>query len=64
MQTENQSGNSGNVKVRCLSCAATVTHNSRHITGCNCDPDSPFWVYIEKSGDVKGWSLAQWEPLP
>ena len=52
-----------NVSVKCLSCGEVVVHNPRQLTGCNCDPDAPFWVYIEKDGTVKGWSLAKWDTL-
>ncbi len=47
--------------IRCLNCGATVTHNPRQISGCNCDPDAPFWCYINKDGEVRGWSLAKWK---
>jgi len=40
-----------------------VTHNPKHITGCNCDPDAPQWCYINKDGDVRGWSLSRWEEI-
>jgi hypothetical protein len=49
---------------RCGNCAATVTHDPTRIVGCNCDPDSPFWCYINRDGEMRGWSLAKWIPLP
>lgn len=49
--------------VRCLNCYGIVTHNPKQITGCNCDPDAPQWCYINKEGDVRGWSLSKWEEI-
>ena len=51
------------ISARCLSCHGVVEHDPRRIIGCNCDPDAPFWVYITRDGEVKGWSLAQWEVI-
>lgn len=48
------------MKVRCLNCETLVEHNPRQITGCNCDPDAPQWVYIELNGQVRGFSQARW----
>ena len=47
-------------QIRCNWCAATVTHDPRHITGCNCDPDAPQWCYITKDGDPKGLGQAKY----
>jgi len=55
--------NANVASVKCLNCHGIVTHDPRRIIGCNCDPDAPQWVYINRDGDVKGWSLAQWERL-
>lgn len=49
------------VEVVCLKCGEHVVHNPRQLMGCNCDPDSPTWVYIETNGTIKGFSQAKWE---
>lgn len=50
-------------KVKCVLCGAVVTHDPRYISGCNCDPDAPTWVYIERDGTVKGFSNSKWETV-
>jgi len=49
--------------IECVRCGVSVRHDPRRIVGCGCDPDSPTWVYVETSGEVKGFSQAQWRPL-
>lgn len=48
------------VAVRCSKCSAIVVHDKRNVAGCNCDPDSPTWVYIQPDGRVRGFSQAEW----
>lgn len=46
----------------CMWCKAKVVHNLRHLEGCNCDPDSPYWCYIDKHGTPGGLRLAKFKP--
>jgi len=50
-------------RIQCLVCHTFVTHEPRHITGCNCDPDAPYWCYIDRDGTPKGWSQARWKVI-
>ena len=47
-------------KAKCLNCQTVVEANPRQITGCNCDPDAPTWVYIQDNR-VRGFSQARWD---
>lgn len=47
--------------VKCRRCDAVVVRDERNIVGCNCDPDSPTWVYIQPDGRVRGFSQAAWD---
>ena len=47
--------------VVCSRCDWVVTHDPKRIVGCNCDPDSPTWVYIQPDGRVRGFSQAEWK---
>jgi hypothetical protein len=46
-------------EITCRWCKATVVHNPRHLEGCNCDPDSPYWCYVNKEGTPGGLRMAQ-----
>lgn len=47
--------------IRCLKCGATIVPDPTRIVGCECDPDSPTWVYVEPDGTIKGFSHAKWQ---
>jgi len=44
--------------IECQRCKAMVRHHIRQLNGCNCDPDSPTWCYIESTGTIRGNSNA------
>lgn len=44
--------------IECQRCKTLVHHNIRQLNGCNCDPDSPTWCYIESTGTIRGNSSA------
>jgi hypothetical protein len=48
-------------RIQCQVCQHFIDHNPRQITGCNCDPDAPYWCYIDRDGTAKGWSQARWK---
>jgi len=46
--------------VVCNRCEQVIVHDKRNVSGCNCDPDSPTWVYIQPDGRVRGFSQSSW----
>lgn len=53
-----------NNQILCCWCDTLVTHSTRQINGCNCDPDAPTWCYITMEGHAKGLRQSKFKVLP
>lgn len=52
------------LRIRCSHCHGILEQGSdRVVKGCRCDPDSPTWIYLMNSGQIRGGSHARWEEI-
>ena len=49
--------------LRCMTCKSVLVGNPKSIVGCQCDPDAPTWVAIDRDERIIGGTYRYYIPL-